>query len=89
LNAALAALDTHPAPLLAWKIYAALGRLRSQPGHDESAREAFVQAAVIIREIAAEVSDERLRSVFLNWEPVREVLSGAKRSDSILNSFHN
>ncbi|HEY8185482.1 MAG TPA: tetratricopeptide repeat protein, partial [Pyrinomonadaceae bacterium] len=80
LNAALAALDTHAAPLLSWRVYAALGRLRSQLGHDQRAREAFVQAGAIIGEIAAEVSDERLRSVFLNSEAVLEVLEGASRA---------
>ncbi|HEY3027867.1 MAG TPA: protein kinase [Pyrinomonadaceae bacterium] len=80
LKAALAALDTHAAPLLAWKVYAALGRLCSQLGHDQPARKAFVQAGAIIGEIAAEVSDERLRSVFLNSEAVLEVLEGASRS---------
>ena len=83
LNAALAQLDTHPAPLLAWKVCAAFGRLRLQLCNEQAAREAFVQAADIIGKIAAEVSDERLRSVFLNSEPVREVLEGAVRLDSI------
>jgi tetratricopeptide (TPR) repeat protein len=83
LNAALTQLDTHPAPLLAWKLYAALGRLRLKLCNDQAAREAYVRAADIIGKIAAEVSDERLRSVFLNSEAVREVLEGAVRSNSI------
>jgi tetratricopeptide (TPR) repeat protein len=81
LNAALAQLETHPAPLLAWKVYAALGRLRLRVCHDQSAREAFAQAADIVGRIAAEVSDEKLRSVFLNSKAVREVLAGAVRSN--------
>jgi tetratricopeptide (TPR) repeat protein len=78
LNAAVAALDTHPAPLLAWKIYAALGRLYCRLGRQHSARKAFVRAGATIREIAAEVSDEKLRSVFLNSEAVLEVLDGER-----------
>jgi hypothetical protein len=66
-------------PILAWKVYAALGRLRLRLDDDQSARVAFAQAAAIIDAIAAGVDDERLRSVFLNSEAVREVLEGVGR----------
>jgi tetratricopeptide (TPR) repeat protein len=79
LGAALDQLRTHPVPILAWKIYAALGRLRLQLDDDQSARAAFAQAAAIIDTIAAGVNDKRLRSKFLNSEAVREVLEGVGR----------
>ena len=76
LGAALDQLRTHPVPILAWKIHAALGRLRLQLDDNQSARAAFAQAAAIIDTIAAGVNDKRLRSKFLNSEAVREVLEG-------------
>jgi serine/threonine protein kinase/pimeloyl-ACP methyl ester carboxylesterase/tetratricopeptide (TPR) repeat protein len=72
---ALTLLEQYPASLVAWKTYAALGRLRIKQGRDEAAREAFSQAAKIINEIAANVDDEDLRHNFLTSEPVREVLN--------------
>ncbi len=60
LAAALDQLRSHPAPLVAWKTYVVLGRLRRQMGDAGSAREAFVQAAAIIGEIAANVCDDEL-----------------------------
>ena len=74
LNAALDQLREFPAPLVAWRIYAALGRLRLQMGESQSAREAFAQAAKIVEQIAANVSDEKLQAIFLNSALVREVL---------------
>jgi hypothetical protein len=59
---------------LAWKIYAALGRLRLKLDDDESARAAFAQGADIINTIAAGLNDDKLKSTFLNSEPVRDVL---------------
>jgi tetratricopeptide (TPR) repeat protein len=74
LNAALAQLASHPVPIVAWKTYAALGRLHSQLHEDQAARAAFAQAAAIVREIAANVHDEKLRATFVNSVAVREVL---------------
>jgi len=37
-----------------------------------SGREAFAQAAKIVEQIAANVSDEELRATFLNSDSVRE-----------------
>jgi serine/threonine protein kinase/tetratricopeptide (TPR) repeat protein len=79
LIAAVTQLDTHPAPLLAWKVYAALGQLRLRQGDDDCAHQAFSKASVIIDKIAGAVNDERLRSVFLNSESVREVLAGVSK----------
>jgi tetratricopeptide (TPR) repeat protein len=77
LAAALDQLRRYPAPLVAWKTYVVLGRLRRLMGDRESAREAFAQAAAIIGEIAANVRDEGLRATFMNSTAVREVLDGS------------
>jgi tetratricopeptide (TPR) repeat protein len=77
LNAALDQLREFPAPLVAWRVFAALGRLRLQMGESASAREAFAQAAKIVGQIAANVSDKKLQATFLNSALVREVLEGS------------
>jgi serine/threonine protein kinase/tetratricopeptide (TPR) repeat protein len=76
-GAALSELSDYPAPLVAWKTYAELGRLKSRLGDSYSACEAFVQAAEIVHAIAANVTDEELHTTFLTSEAVREVLNGA------------
>jgi tetratricopeptide (TPR) repeat protein len=77
LNAALEELRAHPAPLVAWKTYAALGRLRLQLGEGQAACGAFAQAVAIVNQIAASVNDEKLRATFMNSKAVEEVLAGA------------
>jgi serine/threonine protein kinase/tetratricopeptide (TPR) repeat protein len=67
-------LREYPAPLTAWKVYAALGRIRLQTGNKESADDAFSQSAAIVRTITANTEDEHLRSTFLGSQRVREVL---------------
>ncbi|MBA3515067.1 MAG: tetratricopeptide repeat protein, partial [Pyrinomonadaceae bacterium] len=81
-NVALSELDHHPSPLVAWKTYADLGRLKSQLGDSPSAREFFAKAAEIVNSIVASVSDEGLRTTFMTSEAVREVLNGAAKSAS-------
>jgi serine/threonine protein kinase/tetratricopeptide (TPR) repeat protein len=76
-EAALSELRQYPAPLVTWKTYAEVGRLKSRQGDSHSAREAFVQAAEIVNAITANVTDEELRTTFVNSEAVREVLNGA------------
>ena len=76
LNIALEVLREYPAPLVAWKTYATLGRLQLQTGALASAREAFAQSAAIVNSIAGHISDERLRTTFLSSAPVREILAG-------------
>jgi tetratricopeptide (TPR) repeat protein len=78
LAAAFDQLQRYPAPLVAWKTYAVLGRLRRLMGDGESSRSAFAQAAAIVGEIAANVQDDGLRATFLNSTAVREILDGAK-----------
>lgn len=73
LNHALSQLHTHPVPIVAWKTYALLGRLRAELGDSAGASEAFAQAAVNVKRIAEGIDDEELRTVFMNSSVVREV----------------
>jgi tetratricopeptide (TPR) repeat protein len=82
LSAALEELRAYPAPLVAWKTYTLLGRLRLKQNHSAAAREAYAQAADIVRMMASNVTDENLRATFLTSPAVEEVLAGEKRMDS-------
>jgi DNA-binding winged helix-turn-helix (wHTH) protein/tetratricopeptide (TPR) repeat protein len=75
LKAALNELREYPAPLVAWKTYAALGRLQLKKGECPEAKEAVAQASTIIRQIASEVDDEALRSTFLGSSAVNSILN--------------
>jgi tetratricopeptide (TPR) repeat protein/predicted Ser/Thr protein kinase len=77
-GAALAEFKQHPVPVVAWRIHADLGRLRSARGDSAGGREAFGQAAVIVNDIAANVSEATLRENFLASQAVREVMKGAE-----------
>jgi tetratricopeptide (TPR) repeat protein len=77
-NTALEKLLDRPVPLVAWKIYAALGRLRDSRSDRPSARQAFAQAAAIVQAIAGSVNDDDLRTKFLNSPAVQEVLDGSR-----------
>ncbi len=70
-------LQHHPAPLVAWRIYADWGRLQQKRGDAAAARSAFAQAAKIIEECAANVNEDELRATFLNSKVVREVMTAA------------
>jgi len=78
LNAALEQLRNYPAPLVAWKTYALLGRLRSQSGNVSGSREAYAQAATIVNSITASTNDEELRQTFLNSLAIEQVFRGAE-----------
>jgi len=80
LNAALGMLQTHPVPIVEWKTYAALGKLRVLCGDETGALVAFSRAAALVEEIAETICEQSLRDVFLNSLPVREVLAGAERT---------
>ena len=80
LGAALTELASYPVPIVAWKIYAALGGLRLRLGQGQAARDAYARATAIVKEIAASVDDEKLRTTFLNSAAVREVVAGANGS---------
>jgi tetratricopeptide (TPR) repeat protein len=72
LETALNRLADYPVPLVTWKVYSMLGRLRLQLG-DGSAAEAFEKASTIVQMIAANVEEEKLRASFLGAPAVREV----------------
>jgi tetratricopeptide (TPR) repeat protein len=75
--AALDELQRHPAPLVAWRTYADLGRLQAQRDDPTAAQSSFKQAAEIVMACAANVSDSDLRATFLSSKAVREVIAGA------------
>lgn len=83
LNAALEELRNYPAPLVAWKTYALLGRLRSQTGKLTVSREAYAQAAAVVSSIAASTNDEELRQAFLNSFAIEQVFRSAEISATI------
>jgi tetratricopeptide (TPR) repeat protein len=74
LKTAINLLRKYPSPPTAWKIHAALGRLRARMGQTQAAREAFTQAATIIEMMSENVRDEHLRMTFLNSAAVRDVI---------------
>jgi tetratricopeptide (TPR) repeat protein len=74
---ALEELQKYPVPVVTWRTYADLGRLKSSLGDVSAARDAFAQAAEIVNGIAANVIDAGLRETFMNSEAVREVMTGA------------
>lgn len=80
-TAALDELKRYPAPLVEWKMFAALGRLESTRGNLTAALAAFTRAAEIVKACAASVTDDGLRATFLNSPAVREVLTGAEGKD--------
>jgi tetratricopeptide (TPR) repeat protein len=73
LNHALELLGQRPVPVLAWKTYAELGRLKLRTNDRMAACDAFARAGEIIDQIASKVDDDRLRSTFLNSAAVREI----------------
>jgi DNA-binding winged helix-turn-helix (wHTH) protein/tetratricopeptide (TPR) repeat protein len=75
LNSAVAILHDFPAPLVAWKTWSMLGRVYTGLGQKDDARAAYGEAASVIRHIAGNVSDERLRGIFLGSPAVQEVLA--------------
>ena len=75
--AALEELQKYPVPVVTWRIYAELGRLKSSLGDLSAARAAFARAAEIVDGIATNVADAGLRETFLNSDAVRVVMTGA------------
>ena len=74
---ALGELGNHRVPVLAWRIYAELARLKTSDGDAVAAREAYSNAAEIVKHIASQVNDEPLRERFLSSAAVQEVVTGA------------
>lgn len=77
LKSALDLLGNYPVPVLEWRVLAALGRLHATASDTARAREAFSRSAVLIRQIAGNAPDEKLRATFLDSSEVREVFAGS------------
>jgi tetratricopeptide (TPR) repeat protein len=73
LNTAVDLLAAYPVPIVEWKVYSLLGRLRLQLG-DRSAGEALERACSIVQSIAGNVEDEKLRALFLRSPAVERLL---------------
>jgi tetratricopeptide (TPR) repeat protein len=80
LNIAIILLRDYPVPIVAWRVYANVGRLRTAMNQSEKAREAFSEAGTVIRQIAANIQDGRLRAIFLESDAVRAVVDSLGQS---------
>ena len=78
LAAAVDLLRHRSCPLIGWRTYATLGRLRKGLGSAEDARAAFGEAAAIVDLLAASVDDEPLRRRFLDSPAVKDVMENAR-----------
>ena len=74
MGIALQEFENYPVPVVAWRIYAQLGQLRSAQGDQVGAGEAFGKAAKIVNDIAASVTDDALREGFLASELVQDIM---------------
>ncbi|MEO8180132.1 MAG: hypothetical protein ABI895_14955 [Deltaproteobacteria bacterium] len=72
LRAALSALRERPCPLLAWRVYAALGELNLELAK-ESARSDFTRAREVIDAIASNLGAGELKDTFLGSARVERV----------------
>ncbi|MBZ5611578.1 MAG: protein kinase [Acidobacteriia bacterium] len=81
LKTALDAIRHHPAPLIAWRIWASLARTLGQMGERQAARDAFAQSAGTVKAIASQLTTDGQREVFLNAPAIQEVVSGAAGGD--------
>jgi tetratricopeptide (TPR) repeat protein len=77
LAAAVDLMRRRACPLIGWRTFATLGRVRKRLGSAEDARAAFGEAAAIVHRIAASVDDEPLRRRFLDSPAVRDVMENA------------
>jgi tetratricopeptide (TPR) repeat protein len=77
INEALAVLEAYPVPVVKWKVLADLGRLLKIRGDEVGSRKAFSDALEIVEECASHVTDEQLRSIFMNSTAVKEVVAGS------------
>jgi tetratricopeptide (TPR) repeat protein len=66
LKKAIDVLAHYPTPIVAWKIYASLGRVLLESGDEDSARKAFTESMGLVDQIARNITDETLRNTFLN-----------------------
>jgi hypothetical protein len=73
-------LDVFPVPVVRWKVLADLGRLLKDAGDREGSQRAFADAREILERCATNVTDEQLRSNFLNSAAVQEVMAGSNEN---------
>jgi len=81
LNTALDLLAAYPVPVVEWRIYSLLGRLRLQLG-DRLAGESYERACGIVESIAGNLEDEKLRASFLGSTAVQELFRRAEHGVS-------
>jgi tetratricopeptide (TPR) repeat protein len=62
-----------------WQAEAALGRLYLAREEHEPARQAFTRAATAIKQLAANINSDEMRTQFLAAPPVRYILTYAKQ----------
>ena len=77
VTAACSMLRRYPALLCAWRAHAMLGRIEMQRGNPDAGITAYRLAVSNIRYVADHIYDERLRSIFLSSDAIRDVLRGA------------
>jgi serine/threonine protein kinase/pimeloyl-ACP methyl ester carboxylesterase/tetratricopeptide (TPR) repeat protein len=70
---AVALLREYPAPLLSWRVHAALGRFLKKKGDITRAQMEFDRAAAVINEIVANIDDDDLLQTFMHSAPIQEV----------------
>ena len=75
IQAALEILRRYPAPLVAWKVHLLEAHLQTQLGRAGDAHAALRDAASTVNLIARNITDDRLRSVFLSSPQVQEALT--------------
>jgi tetratricopeptide (TPR) repeat protein len=78
LEAALTLAQEIGLPGEEWPISGELGRLYNERGAKEKAREAYAEAAAIIRRLAETSDDEALREGFVTAAPVQSILATSK-----------
>jgi hypothetical protein len=76
LAAAIEILKDYPAPLVEWKTLVTLGRVRLRKEDFQGTCAAYSSAAAVIEGIASNVTEQELRSTFLNSPAVQEVVNG-------------
>ncbi len=78
LKAALNSISHHPAPLIAWRIWASLARVLGQMREPQAAHDAFAHSARIVETISSQLGDQQQREMFLDAPAIREVIAGAE-----------
>jgi len=75
---ALTILEAYPVPVVKWKVLADRGRLLKNKGDQYGARKSFTDARQMIEHCANQITDESLRSTFMNSTAVQEVIIGSE-----------